>query len=398
MKEYKYRFYSSLHLMAKKMLGRMSLSTNTNLFSHLDYYKNLGIDEQSAESKWINFIRNSAIDKSALHYAGYCIETASWRLPSWVWTNAAIVRMYCAIGNLQEAQKIAASLELLQHKCGGWIVRNDYDAHGAKPIIAPNDSAYIANNAFISLYELTRDVRYLNVAIRCGNWIMETMREDGMVYVGYNQRDEVWDKSCVIVDVGFTAGLFAKLVEHTGGKKYKQFLSLFVKRYIQLFFCYENNGFATSIDANNSKLGGMFGRGQAWALEGLLPAYLVLKDEHIKQIIKLTVGSLIKLQLKNGGWSYNLTKPLLGEDCKAISVIALNLMKWYEISHDILAKRAAQKALKWCYKHTAKEGIYQGGIFSFCMEGVIVKDLYSSCAFTYASAYAIELKQQLEHG
>lgn len=46
------------------------------------------------------------------------------------------------------------------------------------------------------------------MAKRCADWIIETARPDGMVYIGFNIRDNKWDKNCVIVDVGFTAGLF----------------------------------------------------------------------------------------------------------------------------------------------------------------------------------------------
>ena len=33
----------------------------------------------------------------------------------------------------------------------------------------------------------------------------------------------------------------------------------------------------------------------------------------------------------------------------------------------------------------------EGGIFSYCMEGAVVHHLYTSTAFVYSSAYAIEM-------
>ena len=109
-----------------------------------------------------------------------------------------------------------------------------------------------------------------------------------------------------------------------------------------------------------------------------------------------TVLNLVCKQCKDGGWAYNFTKPLLGIDCKAVSVIAKNMMDWYSITHDDRIRLSAIKALDWCCKHTAVEGDAIGGIFSFCMEGAIVQNLYTSCAFVYSSAYAIELYQMLE--
>ncbi len=263
-------------------------------------------------------------------------------------------------------------------------------------MLAPNDSAYIANNTFITLYEKTKDEKYLNIARKCADWIIETARSDGMVFTGYNMRDQKWDKNCVIVDVGFTGGLFARLFEHTNDDKYLAFLKRFIERYIELFYIPDKEGFCTSIDKDNKRQGGMFSRGQAWALEGLIPAYKVLKDNRIKQVIDGTVVTLLRKQLRNGGWSYNLTKPLLGEDCKAVSVIAKDMMEWYKITKDVRIRESAQKALQWCCNHTATEGEAAGGIFSFCMEGAIVHNHYSSCAFVYASAYAVELSEMLK--
>lgn len=82
--------------------------------------------------------------KTLILYAGYIAECNEWCLPSWIWTNAATIRMYCTTNNLLEAKALADRLAEKQQDCGGWIVRNDYDKHGAIPMLAPNDSAYIA--------------------------------------------------------------------------------------------------------------------------------------------------------------------------------------------------------------------------------------------------------------
>lgn len=61
-------------------------------------------------------------------------------------------------------------------------------------------------------------------------------------------------------------------------------------------------------------------------------------------MVEATINNLIRVQCKNGGWAYNLTKPLMGEDCKAVSVIAKNMMEWYVISKDDRIRKCAQKA------------------------------------------------------
>lgn len=396
MNELKYRLYCLTHYIAKKILGKATLSTENILQRPA---LTIGTQQENAVNNWKQFIFRSAISSGDFHemlFAGYISENDIWCLPSWIWTNAAVVREECIYGDLEYAKRIVNGLAYRQQKCGGWIVRNDYDKQGTIPMLAPNDSAYIANNAFLTLYEKTEDKKYLNIAKRCADWIIETARPDGMVYVGYNMRDEKWDKNCVIVDVGFTAGLFARLVEITHEKKYFTFLKRFIKCYVELFYIPEKHGFCTSIDKDNRQQGGMFARGQAWALEGLIPAYKVLKDDNIKQVIEETIDNLLCKQLRNGGWAYNFSKPLLGEDCKGVSVIAKDMMEWYKISNDERIRKSANKALDWCCKHTAIEGEATGGIFSFCMEGAIVQNLYTSCAFVYSSAYTIELYEMLK--
>lgn len=396
MGDFKYRLYCCLHLLVKKILRRSNLSVG-NFFKSSSL--KLGVSSQNAVQVWGKFINQSVIsvgDFQGNLYAGYIAEEKKWCLASWIWTNASVVRSKCSTGHIKEAEILASLIMKRQLKCGGWIVRNDYDKKGAIPMLAPNDSAYIANNAFLTLYEKTGNSEYLDVACRCADWIIDTARADGMVYVGFNMRDQKWDKECIIVDVGFTGGLFAHLYELTHEIKYYNFLIKFVRRYIELFYMPKKCGFCTSVGKNDLQQGGMFGRGQAWALEGLIPAYRVSKDKYIKQVICDTVNNLVKTQLDNGAWVYNLTKPLMGIDCKAVSVLAKNLLDWYMITKDENIRKSAVKALNWCCDHTSIEGDSTGGIFSFCMEGAIVHSLYTSCAFVYSSAYAIELYNLLK--
>tara|TARA_R110002051_G_scaffold238375_2_gene299120 strand:+ start:11309 stop:12679 length:1371 start_codon:yes stop_codon:yes gene_type:complete len=361
----------------------------------------LGINKNDAKITWESFLNSSIIPKGykngGLHYTGYIADSINeWCLPSWVWTNAALVRMYCNKDEITKATYIGDLLLKQQLECGGWIVRNDYKSEGAIPTLAPNDSAYIANNALIELYKVTRNEIYLDAAKKCADWIIESARPDGLVWSGFNMKSKEWDKDYIIVDTGFTAGLFANLYDITYDKEYKIFLQRFVDQYINFFFISSKKGFSTSINFQDKPGGGMFARGQAWALEGLIPAYRVLKSDQIKQVIELTISNLLKKQLQNGGWAYNFSKPLLGEDCKGVPVIAKSLMEWNLIEQNNEVVISAEKALDWCVKHTANKGECKGGIFSFCMEGAVVHNFYTKTAFVYSSAYAIEVYDMLK--
>lgn len=397
--EYVYKFYCKLHKLAKIFVGKYIGSNDIPTKSHV--LKSFGIADFNADDTWLSFISNSTINSNdtfnGMHYAGFISETNDWCLPSWIWTNATLVALFSTLKKENSLRIVSDNLLKRQLKCGGWIVRNDYGKNGAKPILAPNDSAYIANNGMLEAYIYTGEYKYLESAEKCAKWIIETSRSDGMVYLGFDLNKNEWDKSCVIVDVGFTAGLFARLYEITQKTSYIDFLKRFIYRYIDLFFVPSKNGFCTNIDFNNKQNNSMFGRGQAWALEGLIPSFKVLKDEKIRNVIQSTIDNLIDKQCRNGGWPYNLVCRLMGEDCKAVPVIAKDMMDWYEITKDKKIKESATRALKWCMKHTSNEGASCGGIFSFCLEGAIVHNLYSSCAFVYSSAYAIMLNNRLKN-
>lgn len=391
-----YRIYGLIHHIAKKIFTRSKVYDGW--YGPVIIKK--GSDVCCCAQMWHSFVNQSVVsgsDFGGFHYAGYIIERHKWCLPSWIWTNASIVRMLCDNDEIDSAIELGGKLAKRQQDCGGWIVRNDYDDKGAIPVLAPNDSAYIANNAFISLFYKTKDMKWLSIARKCADWIIETARPDSLVYTGYNVRDAKWVTENVIVDTGFTGALFSNLYLITKEEKYRVFLEKFIKRYIDLFYIPEKNGFCTSIGRNNEQLGGMFARGQAWALEGLIPAFQVLKDDNLREVIDKTISTLLINQCKNGGWPYNLTRKMMGEDCKAVSVIAKDMMDWYLITKDEQILNSAHKALNWCCKHTSLENDSKGGIFSYSTEGAIVKDYYTSCAFVYASVYAIELLKQLDN-
>ncbi len=353
-----------------------------------------------ATKVWHSFIDASVISagyrNEGIHYAGYIKECSQWCLPSWVWTNAAIVRYYAASGQVERARDLCDKLIALQDIMGGWVVRNDYSKDGILPELAPNDSCYIALNSCLSLYETTKEEKYLQSAIRCANWVIETARQDGLVYFAFDQKRREWIKNRNIVDIGFTAGLFARLYEVTREERYLVFLKRFTEKYIDVFYMPSEKCFATAVDGNDQQHGGAFGRGQGWALEGLIPAYRVLKDDKTRKVIAETVETLLKLQQKDGGWAYNLLKPVMGIDCKAVPIIARCLLEWEADTHDMRLYKAAEKALDWCALHTAVNGEAAGGIFSYTTEGAVVHHMYTSTAFVYGSSYALEVYDRLK--
>lgn len=230
---------------------------------------------------------------------------------------------------------------------------------------------------------------------------MNSARPDGMVYFGYDDIRNKWETDHNIVDVGFTAGLFAELYSITKDNRYLSYLKKFTDAYIRLFYDPELKWFLSSLGNDDKARGSGFSRGQAWALEGLIPAYCVLKDTTIKKIIEDTISSVIAIQNADGSWANDVGQPDLGADCKGTPIVAYSLQKWLLLNPDIQAKlhnriqTSVDKAMKWCVCHTIKNGLGAGGIFSYCYVGAIVHHRCTSTAFVYSSAYALELFNML---
>lgn len=381
------------------LCGNTTFSNQRSYNKRFLFKKSKTSNLQDSKSCWNIFLDSSIIPTGYKHaglsMGGFIWEYQEWCLPSWIWTNAAKVRYYCSVKNLTKAKETSDILIKYQNKCGGWIVRNDYTNGSVIPQLAPNDSAYIANNALLCTYELSGEEKYLLAAIKCADWIIQTARPDGFVYLGCNYDTQEWNTDRNIVDTGFTAGLFARLYMLTMDEKYKSFLKHFVAKYVELFYNKERKRFWTALH-NDKPLGGSFTRGQAWALEGIIPAYQVLQEQYLFDIINNTISTLISEQHKDGSWAHNLNRPYRGNDCKGIPVVALSLYKWYKISKrgDLLPP--IYKALNWCVNHTVTNGRGKGGIYDFSLEGAIVHHSCTSTAFVYSSAYALELCHLIE--
>lgn len=354
-----------------------------------------GVYLEEAPKLWREFIDGSKIPEgyryAGFSYGGYIGDCCSWCLPSWIWTNAALVRYYVGIGRLEPAIRLGELFLKEQNPDGSWLVRYDYSESGIIEVDAPNDSAYIANQAMLSLYESTREEKYLKAAESCAEWIISTARPDSLVWFGRDHKTGNWITNKNIVDIGFTAGLFAELYRITNESRYLDFARRFTGKYIDVFFNESAGMFCTGINAMDKQLGGFFARGQAWALEGLMPAYELLKDERLKNVINRTIDNVLAHQSAAGGWPYNFGRHWMGIDCKGTTVIAYDLMQWQHYSDPEKIYSSVQKALQWAAKNTlADSSEARGGIFCFSYEGAVVHHMNTETAFVYGSSYALE--------
>lgn len=357
-------------------------------------------DGLSPKQQWQRCIEKAKIQpgwkNAGLYYTAFTKETENWCLSNWIWTSAAIGRVLCTI-NVTEGLKVANAFIEQQTKNGGWIVRYDIIGGELVRIEAPNDSAYIANNSLVSAYRATGDKKYLVSAQRCAKWIMDTALDSGLVPFGYDVDKCEWIRDHNIVDIGFTAGLFCSLYRETNDYKYLEFAKSFIKAYIEAYYDNEAGLFSTYIGSKGERLGGFFSRGQAWALEGLIPLYEITKDEVLFDIIERQINVIVKNQLKNGGWPCNFQgiRRLMGEDCKGIACIAKSIGLWANYSNNpYVLRECVKSAYNWCLLHTDNKS---GMILSYSTDGAIEHSPNSSTGMLYANAYAIEVSNMINY-
>lgn len=348
------------------------------------------------------FIESAKISKQwkygGLYHAGFCLEKKQYILPSWIWINGKIISYLFNTAQTKKAIKLADHLLKLQLKSGGWLVRYDYGKldNDVSPIIAPNDSAYCSNHGLLSAFKFSGEKKYLSASEKCASWIMSEGHTNNLIMYGYDPINNKWNKSLNIIDIGFSADLFCSLYSITGDNKYISFAKKFLFKFISTF--YRGNGiFYTSIINDNTRSKGIFSRGLAWALEGMIPYYELTRDPYIGEIIDSTVNFLLKKQHRLGGWLYNLRSGPVGYfsgfDNKGIPVIANSLYRWKKSKPErsVQIDNAVKASIFWCFKHVRHHKLGVGGIFSNNLEGGVVHSPNTEVAFVYSNCYLYDL-------
>lgn len=361
---------------------------------HNHYLNTINRHFHDSVDAWETLIESSIVPtgwkNSNLHNTAYSLKDKQLKLSSWIWTSAAICRYYYSKNDLENVIRICNAFLQRQLPSGGWIVRTDIIKGNPTEILAPNDSAYIAANALVNGYRLTSDIKYLQAAENCANWIIKTCKNDGMVYIGFDITNNSWLKEVNIVDTGFTAVLFVELYKLTSNKVYYDFVIQFAESYLNYFYDPKIGYMYSSTDSNNVGFGGYFTRGQAWALEGLISIFSITKNIRYYNIIETIIDQLSKSQLKDGSWPYNLSRPFYGIDNKAVSVIANSILTWTTLTKNMKYLNCAIKAHNWCKKSTVLKLNGFGYIIDYSLEGAISYDLYSKVGMTYSTSYALE--------
>lgn len=339
----------------------------------------------------------------------YDFQDNEYRLQSWVWTSA--IPYYCLLKiDSSKYQKILNNLinEIFikidnSLYSGAFEIRWDINSstNQIDKIIAPNDLSMMVNYILLETYKLNKDHQILSKIMNISDWIIEnSVFDEGLIMSGFSTVKNSWDKSWLYVDSGFILTLFSELYKETKDCKYYDFSKNFSDQYIKKFYDLENKYFIKTIYFDTKITNKtFFTRGQAWALEGLISWYAVVKEENIYQIISNLIKTLVKFQNKNGSWNYIADNPKSGECAKTTPIIAYQMLRFLKVTREYNENiiKSVNGALKWCRDKLKTNNKDFVGIDSFTIEGNIVGKRYSSSSFTYSIAYYLLANHSLNN-
>jgi len=330
----------------------------------------------------------------------YDFKENCFRILSWVWCSSIPVYSLCLKYSSTKEKKYLNYVKQIGESLlryyydnniydGGCIIRWDIDNNsprGMKKLIAPNDLSMIASHAFIPLYKITKEDKYLIATEKIANWILKKGTDKkGIVYCDYNLYKKKWTKDWLYVDSGFTLSLYSSLFSITKKKEWLVYGNKFITEYNKRFFNYKTGLFYKTwyLNKNNDDL--LFTRGQAWALEGLI-SYFEISGKYEKKI-RIVIGKLLEYQNKDGSWNQILDRPIFGKCNKGTPIICYELLRYYKLNKNPGILQAIIKGMTWCEKNMRFTIKGYGGISSFNEEGSISGKRCADIAFTYSLAY-----------
>ena len=348
-----------------------------------------------------------------LIYGCYDLDDHTYRLSSWVWTNAIIAKAWWTKYSIQGCEESRKKAEELSKLLIDWQIK-DGDNKGAficrtdivpdAPMgnirwLAPNDSALIGGYSLSPLYKYSKDKNIYNSIVSLGEWVVNAgMKSDGRLRVGYNLDEKYWDDNWLYVDSGFTNVLFRELFSITGDDKWRKACVLFSDWYISNFSnpsgAMNSAWFSKRVYTSHN----YFSRGQGWAIEGLIAAYECTKKEKYLVRAFKCADFCVREQNSNGSWYYEIGDSDGGECNKATPVLAYVLARISEYTKNNKYHNAAKRALSWCKSHiyNGNDKNAKGGIVTWTWEGCITRPRNRRTAVPYANAYANMAKLILE--
>jgi unsaturated rhamnogalacturonyl hydrolase len=202
----------------------------------------------------------------------------------------------------------------------GWVVRPLQEADHSAP-----------GMLLLSAYERTGDVRYLACARQLADYMLTLPTHNGAA-LHRPQHPDYHD--CLYVDCMEVDGPFlCKLAAVTDDSALYDVGAAQVLAYARLLQDEQSGLFYHQFNQSTASVNGAFwGRGNGWALLGLLKTLMLLPTTHhsyseIRQSFERLADALIGLQANSGGWHTVLDQPTSYEEASLPAMFGYGLLK-----------------------------------------------------------------------
>lgn len=348
-------------------------------------------------------------------YLFYDIDARTWRTQNWTWTWGPAIQVAL------EAPDVAPSLEhrradlrSMAERLGeltlGVIVDDPgHPAHGmgvarwdplplvrggSEKFASLADPLFLAGWAWGSLYDLTKDARYLAATEVLADTARRHIDEYGVVQQDWLFGRHRWLER-VLDEAGFGVEGLAELYRMTGDSSLLDLIRAYMDSLVDRLGRSDGlwNRFYY-VEAEAPTQSENMTRGMGWAMEGLLAAFRATQDNKYLAQATAMAEHLLMAQREDGAWTFQFHRPVeeVGFSDKGTPLWSILFYRLHAETGDDRHLAAARAALAWCRARLRRDrnDEARGGIVGINAQSGIAYRPWFRQACTYSTSFTAQ--------
>lgn len=287
----------------------------------------------------------------------HAIATQTMRYPFKVWGFGEGIALE-ALWQAGEQLAVSAYQQFVQAQFERWLAREPH-------IVEADHSA--PGMLLLDLYESSGDERLWQLAQRL-HAHMASLPTDSISGARYHRPQHETFASYLYVDcVEVDAPFLAKLGHVTGNAAYYDEAVQQIEGYAALLQNDVSGLFYHQFDHRTRQTNGAFwGRGNGWALLGLVKTLMLLPTSHagysvLRHRLERLIGALSQTQKADGAWSTVLDQPQTYEEASLPAMFSAGITLARQASLvEACYQTVADRAYGWLVTHVTSDGLLQG--------------------------------------
>jgi rhamnogalacturonyl hydrolase YesR len=354
--------------------------------------------------------RNPASPFDGGLYEFYDLDARTYRSVHWIWGYGPSVKLLLDAAKIPavaarfapgELVKIAHAIGLMTLR---WSERNVIDMlvtsrwerrpelpYGFSEALTPADGLFTMGLAWIPLYEVTGDERYLTAAKRLAASVERLCQGADIVPQNYWPATRTWS-DFTIDESGFGTEGLAELYRVTQDVRYREQGQKYMGQIVAKLERPDGLWDRSYVKSTGKSLPTQrMTRGMGWAMEGLLAMHRLDPEGDWLARAKKMGDSLLASQLPDGSWSFNFDQPanVAGVSEKGTALWSLLFYRTHTAGGETRHREAARKALEWCLNHqyTGLDIEAQGSLVGMSPHSAVGYRPWFRVSCTYASGF-----------